>query len=147
MGQNNSKPIDPIVFEPPVSIEVLSLQSARIILTRFTLQLSPNLLRKLDGDSTNPESADERFEREMSKLLTRKTIFEGQSADATRREVEDLIRRMRPAAPIIINKEAELKQDNIIKCYLENPNKPLDCWKEVEVFRQVAIKTEQGLLQ
>ena len=34
------------------------------------------------------------------------------------------------------------KEQLVIECYKKNPGRPLDCWREVEEFKEIAKKAE-----
>lgn len=38
-------------------------------------------------------------------------------------------------------------QDEVVECYLKNRNTPLDCWRQVEAFKQVARSAQTRFVQ
>ncbi|KAJ3305209.1 hypothetical protein HDU76_005051, partial [Blyttiomyces sp. JEL0837] len=137
------------------------------------MQLSPNLIRKLQGLEPDPrfarskheqefsakgrkstpsskaseadidEIVSSRVQRELEAQQQRRLVFEGRSAENVRREAEDLLRRLKLPPKPHYTKEYAEKTEAVVSCYRANPGRTLDCWKEVEELKETVRKAQQ----
>ncbi|KAJ3048097.1 hypothetical protein HK097_010883, partial [Rhizophlyctis rosea] len=85
----------------------------------------------------------QRVQREVDLQQQKRLVHEQRSADQVRREVEDLLRRQKiPPKQEAVPEYVE-KQNAVIACYNNNPGRTLDCWREVEEFKDVAKKAQR----
>jgi altered-inheritance-of-mitochondria protein 13 len=46
----------------------------------------------------------------------------------------------------IIDPAAESAQDRVIACFRDNPQRPLDCWREVEEFKSTLKQVQREFI-
>ncbi|GFZ48634.1 hypothetical protein JCM24511_06383 [Saitozyma sp. JCM 24511] len=74
----------------------------------------------------------------------------GMSSEVLGRDIEEVrekVQRMRNERSSRENEEVRRAKEGVVKCYLDNPEKPLDCWKEVEAFKAEVSKLEQAFVK
>ncbi|TPX49733.1 hypothetical protein SeMB42_g00375 [Synchytrium endobioticum] len=72
--------------------------------------------------------------------------YEARSADQVRREAEDLIRRARGAPLPSPKPEYADMEQQLVDCYRNKHGRPLDCWREVEEFKEMAKAAERDFV-
>jgi MICOS complex subunit MIC19 len=46
-----------------------------------------------------------------------------------------------------LDRDVERATDEVVRCLRGNDRRPLDCWREVEVFREVVGRVERGWVE
>ncbi|ORX91882.1 hypothetical protein K493DRAFT_339089 [Basidiobolus meristosporus CBS 931.73] len=102
------------------------------------------------SDSLSPAEIDQivekRVSQELKKIRSSLAVEQEKKRPSTKVIEQDLerladknkIRSEKPLAP-----EIEERQQNLISCYKNNQDKPLDCWKEVEMFKESVEKARK----
>ncbi|KAJ3005415.1 hypothetical protein HKX48_000688, partial [Thoreauomyces humboldtii] len=88
-----------------------------------------------------------RVEREMAIVQQRRVAFEQRSADAVRREAEDLVRRTKIQPKTPLDADCVAAQEAVVECYRKNPTRTLDCWREVEQMKDTARKAQKAFVE
>ncbi|KAK6956172.1 hypothetical protein Daesc_001445 [Daldinia eschscholtzii] len=73
---------------------------------------------------------------EDDKQLSRQTV--SKEVEALRARLEKR-KQLRPLPDTV-----EQARGNVVRCLLENDRRPLDCWREVEAFKEEVRKLEKG---
>ncbi|KAI8819093.1 uncharacterized protein EV422DRAFT_535088 [Fimicolochytrium jonesii] len=177
MGARNSK--EPIIIynEPEVPI-----------------QLTPNLLRKLDGQAPDPlytrlphpaagrtplggapptpfdspfpqhqqhqhqqhrHDDDESIEAAVQSRVARQVdlhqqkrlVNEKRSAEAVAREAEDVLRRQRLPPKGTPKADCVAAENAVVTCYRNNPETPLNYWREVETMKATARLAQREFVE
>ncbi|PHZ15508.1 uncharacterized protein RHIMIDRAFT_89690 [Rhizopus microsporus ATCC 52813] len=58
-------------------------------------------------------------------------------------DIEDMIAKMKRTPPADIPKDVAERQEALIVCYRNNQTRPLDCWAEVEEFKNVVAHEQR----
>lgn len=96
----------------------------------------PSLAEKLaDSLSSADALAEKQRRRDMSRGLVEKEI------EALRRKLEERKRLEQPDKGV---EEAKLK---VVECLRLNDRRPLDCWREVEVFKKEVGRLEKEFVE
>ncbi|KAI8815391.1 hypothetical protein BJ742DRAFT_783411 [Cladochytrium replicatum] len=134
MGGQQSKEAQSIVFysnEPDISI-----------------QFTPNLVNQLNGGQSNAGDEDtdrtveERLQQQLSLEKERRYAFEQRSVAMVSREADDISRRLGPIPALAVDSASVPTQQSVIECYRKNSKRPLDCWKEVEEFKDTVLQAQ-----
>ncbi|KAK9729631.1 hypothetical protein K7432_000149 [Basidiobolus ranarum] len=102
------------------------------------------------SESVNPAEIDQivekRVSQELKKIRSSLAVEQEKKRPSTKIIEQDLeklaeknkVRNEKPLAP-----EIEERQNNLISCYKNKQGQPLDCWKEVELFKQSVEKARK----
>ncbi|KAK1574301.1 uncharacterized protein LY79DRAFT_673008 [Colletotrichum navitas] len=74
---------------------------------------------------------------------------EGQrSHDAVKKEIETLRAKLSERKKVRdLPESVETARGNVVRCLLEHDRRPLDCWKEVEAFKDEVKRLERGWVE
>ncbi|KAI8814240.1 hypothetical protein BJ742DRAFT_786897 [Cladochytrium replicatum] len=134
MGVQQSKEPQNIVFysnEPDINI-----------------QFTPNLVSQLQGgqsDSVNEDvdrTVEERVQRQLSLEKERRYAFEQRSVAIVSREADDIARRLGTIPALAIDSATVPTQQSVIECYRRNAKRPVECWQEVEDFKDAVLQAQ-----
>ncbi|KAK4687928.1 MICOS complex subunit MIC19, partial [Tremellales sp. Uapishka_1] len=139
-----------------------------------SVQFSPSLLDRLSSPSTpsKPSSSNDDIIRKrlaaesahlrseeaailssISAALEKENLDKekpGMSSEVLGRDIEEVREKVERMTRARKEKEGEgvrSSKSSVVKCYLDNPSTPLDCWKEVETFKAEVSKLEQAFVQ
>ncbi|KAH6570444.1 hypothetical protein BASA50_009043 [Batrachochytrium salamandrivorans] len=141
--------------KPTAASSTFVLQNPAVSSIDIPIQFSPNLLRRLQGvnDTQLHSSAEagyseadldlivqDRVSLELSVHQQNRLIQEHRSVDQVRREAEDLIRRQKEIPKFVPIEEYSRAEQEVTKCYLNNLTRPLDCWQQVQAFKNLEKK-------
>ncbi|KAI7902564.1 uncharacterized protein BX663DRAFT_509680 [Cokeromyces recurvatus] len=149
MGAKQSKSSEPIIFynqnsnplqfnqgfnepvmenkkEPVVSNEKIE----QLVRERVVQELQR---LKEQQEQVNKRSYDE---------LAKKNIENDHNSIAMAEDIENMIQKVQRTAPSDIPPTVSKRQEALIMCYKKNQTRPLDCWEEVEQFKE-AVAAEQ----
>eukprot|EP00842_Homolaphlyctis_polyrhiza_P004307 jgi/Hompol1/4878/HPOL_003984-RA len=133
MGARQSKPQSYILQNPSLASTEIPIQD-----NKLHSSAEPAYSRE-DLD----DIIQERVSHQLSLHQQRRVIHEQRSADQVRREAEDLIRRQKSITVPEPKEEYLRAQEAVLLCYKGNPSRPLDCWKEVQAFKDLEKKALQ----
>ena len=69
------------------------------------------------------------------------------SRDSIQKEITSLKRRLDSRKKLEnLDRDVEKAKSNVVDCLRTNDRRPLDCWKEVQVFRQEVGRLEQSFV-
>ncbi|KAI1211871.1 DUF1690-domain-containing protein [Annulohypoxylon truncatum] len=82
--------------------------------------------------SAVPDAKDEAADQQRSRQAVSKEV------EALRARL-DKRKQLRP-----VPESVELARGEVVKCLMEHDRRPLDCWKEVEAFKEEVRRLEKG---
>ncbi|KAG2174348.1 hypothetical protein INT43_004371 [Umbelopsis isabellina] len=85
------------------------------------------------------EEANNRLTAELSK----KNLESKHNAVAINADIEDMIKRVQRPASKQLPAEISQKQQAVVECYRRNKTRPLDCWAEVESFKDAVAQAQK----
>ncbi|KAL1412199.1 hypothetical protein Q8F55_003209 [Vanrija albida] len=118
-----------------------------------TAQSTDELVRqKLAAESAALRSKEAEILSSISSALEKENLDRekglssevlGRDIEEVREKVERIVedRKNRQGAGVVAAKEG------VVACYLANPDRPLDCWKEVEAFKAEVSKLESAFVK
>ncbi|WWC71946.1 uncharacterized protein I206_105905 [Kwoniella pini CBS 10737] len=142
-----------------------------------SVEFSPSLISRLSSSSSNDKSdnqttntTDEKIKKRLEIEIENLRLKENEILTKINKELEkENLNKEKPGmSSEILSKDIEqiklkverLNQNKfnegkgisdarkqVIGCYLNNPDKPLDCWKQVENFKTEVAKLEQAFVK
>ncbi|KAH7037499.1 uncharacterized protein B0I36DRAFT_314191 [Microdochium trichocladiopsis] len=156
MGAGSSKPADAHVWKAPgpvgVSQDVVdSLQTNREsdISRAQTLELAVQArvaeeLRKLQDKENAALKAAQQKAAEISEQ-EEKAAQSQNNRQAVSKEVETLRSRLEKRKQVKeLPESVERTRSELVSCLMENDRRPLNCWKEVEAFKEEVRRLEKS---
>ncbi|WFD06996.1 hypothetical protein MVES1_002351 [Malassezia vespertilionis] len=72
----------------------------------------------------------------------------GQSSELLKKELDRVKAKIDKCATRDIDSFPSLKsaRDDVVQCYTNKPARTLDCWKEIETFKQAMVNVQQDLM-
>ncbi|KAI2637960.1 DUF1690-domain-containing protein [Hypomontagnella submonticulosa] len=99
-------------------------------------------LRKLEAQSTELLKA---ATEKITSLPADESAEQQKSQPAVSKEVEALRARLHKRKQLKpLPDSVEQARGEVVRCLQENDRRPLDCWKEVEAFREEVRRLEKG---
>ena len=157
MGAGSSKPADSHVWKAPgpvgVSQDVVdSLQTNREsdISRSQSLELAVQArvaeeLKKLQAKENDALKAAREKAAEITKADEEKAAQAQSSRDAVSKEVQTLRARLEKRKQVKeLPESVEKTRSEVVRCLIENDRRPLNCWKEVEAFKEEVRRLEKG---
>ncbi|KAI8910948.1 hypothetical protein EDD86DRAFT_204028 [Gorgonomyces haynaldii] len=126
------------------------LQNATPGSLQVPVVLSDKLLRKLQGEDEPPtvdHLVQDKVNHELERYQQRRFIQEQRSADQVRREAQDLIDRQPDIPKPQEDPESKKVQNQVIQCYKNNPSRVLDCWKEIQEFKNLEKRALRSFIE
>ncbi len=81
----------------------------------------------------------------LSELLPGKEGEAGQGRSAVAKELDALRARLEERKQVrALPESVETARGNVVRCLRENDRRPLDCWQEVEKFKEEVRRLEKG---
>nr|ODN99939.1 hypothetical protein L204_02384 [Cryptococcus depauperatus CBS 7855] len=108
--------------------------------------------RRLAAEAAHIRSQEAEILHSISAALEKENLDKdkaGLNSDVLGRDIEEIrekIERIRENK----NREEEgvrLAREGVKQCYLDHPDKPLDCWKQVDIFKTEVSKLEQAFVK
>jgi len=134
MGNSTSR--QPVTFSNPETFSVHISESALLALQG----ISPRLPPSQDVD----EIVSRRVKKELDLATQHRLHLEKRSADQVRRETEALLERQKIITVPKSDQRIVQLENELSSCLRENMARPLDCWKQVAAFRQLARDALHG---
>ncbi|KAJ9080405.1 hypothetical protein DSO57_1025347 [Entomophthora muscae] len=162
MGASSSKakPEEPLVFYAP---------------SNSTISMTPELINGLQGRSPPPNSekpkqrdnplsgtvdpeqfdrlVNQRVQEEVDHLKKEESaiLSNVQSHNFTHTQVllehlEDLNKKNKKVPVRELSSDLKNSKEALIACYKNNPKRTLDCWAEVESFREATLRAQQSYI-
>lgn len=84
----------------------------------------------------------------LSELLPGKQGEAGQGRSAVAKEIDALRARLEERKQVhALPESVETARGNVVRCLRENDRRPLDCWQEVEKFKEEVRRLEKGWVE
>ncbi|ODO05699.1 hypothetical protein I350_04759 [Cryptococcus amylolentus CBS 6273] len=105
--------------------------------------------RRLAAESAHLRSQEAEILKSISAALEKENLDKekpGMSSEVLGKDIEEIREKVERIRERKTKEGVAVKsaRESVEKCYLTNPNKPLDCWKEVEAFKTEVSKLEQA---
>ncbi|OTA62864.1 DUF1690-domain-containing protein [Hypoxylon sp. EC38] len=102
-------------------------------------------LRKLEAQAT---AALKEAEEKATSVPESESEANQLSRQTVSKEVEALRARLAKRKQLKpLPESVEQARDGVVKCLLENDRRPLDCWREVEAFKEEVRRLEKGWVE
>ncbi|CAO3636544.1 unnamed protein product [Cunninghamella blakesleeana] len=88
----------------------------------------------------------ERSQQQQQQLygeLSKQNINHDQNSVALKTDIENLIQRIKRSPHKDIPTEIAERQEALVLCYKKNESRVLDCWQEVEQFKESVSKAQK----
>lgn len=119
--------------------QTLELQvQARVAeeLKRLRAAEAAKLQETLTSSSSSSDSASEQQQQQNDNNISRQKV--NKEVEALRAKLEER-RKVRE-----LPESMETARSEVVRCLRENDRRPLDCWKEVEAFKEEVRRLERG---
>ncbi|KAK8853144.1 hypothetical protein IAR55_003845 [Kwoniella newhampshirensis] len=109
--------------------------------------------RRLAAESAHLRSQEAEILSKISAALEKENLDKekpGMSSEVLGRDIEEIrekVERIKERKAGKDKGEVRKAREGVEKCYLSHPDKPLDCWKEVELFKKEVAKLEQAFVK
>ncbi|KAJ1335742.1 MICOS complex subunit MIC19 [Microdochium nivale] len=156
MGAGSSKPADSHVWKAPgpvgVSQDVVeSLQTNRESDISRSQSLELAVQARVAAELKKLQAKENEALKAAREKATEITDAEDKAAqsqnnrDAVSKEVETLRARLEKRKQIKeLPDSVEKTRSEVVRCLIENDRRPLNCWKEVEAFKEEVRRLEKG---
>ncbi|KAG2195480.1 uncharacterized protein EV154DRAFT_526092 [Mucor mucedo] len=147
MGSSASKPQEPVIFyNPSVPLQ-------------FSTSLVQNLEKKAEQTTEKTQArqveaiVQQRVTEELEKLQQEQAQLKEKfhvelsdnvnaTAPAVNTDIQAMVDRISRSSAKEVSPEIKKAQEEVVACYNNNKSRTLDCWKQVENFKQ-AVTEEQ----
>ncbi|KAI9015617.1 hypothetical protein DFJ74DRAFT_709544 [Hyaloraphidium curvatum] len=145
MGGRQSKPDDVTVHvnasDPPVPIQ-------------FMPDLLDTLSKPASSESYTRDEVEHIVRAKLKEQLEAireadykmRELEEDIAAQELARRSEELVKQTRTIRVRMPEAEVLVKERAVVECYKRNPDRPIDCWKEFEDFKEAARKSFRDTL-
>ncbi|RDL41089.1 putative altered inheritance of mitochondria protein 13, mitochondrial [Venustampulla echinocandica] len=162
MGSGSSKPVDapaqqvwksdtPVRFSPEL---MNSLQSSPETDSTRAKTLELHIQSRVESELKKlQERAGKDFEELQAKISAQQEPEKGKSAGDTLRDlgresvqndVKELKKKLEQRRKLAdVDESVEKAKSDVVKCLRENDRRPLDCWKEVQTFKDEVRRLEE----
>ncbi|OCF38167.1 hypothetical protein I317_01465 [Kwoniella heveanensis CBS 569] len=108
--------------------------------------------RRLAAESAHLRSQEAEILSSISAALEKENLDKekpGMSSEVLGRDIEEVREKVERLKERRAREGEGVKaaREGVEKCYLNNPDKPLDCWKQVEAFKSEVAKLEQAFVK
>ncbi|KAI8884521.1 hypothetical protein K501DRAFT_217363 [Backusella circina FSU 941] len=146
MGASQSKS-EPVIFYNPN----VPLQFSQSLVDSFEkkAEQTPEKLESRQIEAlVNQRVAEElqkvkSTESEMGEKLYLVDQQTENNALESQQDIETMIGRIKRSSAKELPKEVQERQDAVIACYNNNPNRSLDCWKDVANFKAAVLEEQK----
>ncbi|KAI9274441.1 hypothetical protein BDA99DRAFT_601625 [Phascolomyces articulosus] len=83
------------------------------------------------------------LEQKSYSELAKSNIEKDHNSVAIGTDIENMIQRIQRTSPKEIPAEIVERQEAVVACYKKNASRPLDCWEEVEQFKETVSKAQK----
>ncbi|KAK3336920.1 hypothetical protein B0T19DRAFT_471920 [Cercophora scortea] len=157
MGSSASKPVDAQVWKgtspPGVSQDLVeALQSSPETDVSRLQSLELAVQARVAAELRRLQSEEAAALREAQEKLSTTTPDSSEAAPRTRqtvsKEVEALRAKLEERRKVRqLPDSVEAARGDVVRCLRENDRRPLDCWKEVEAFKEEVRRLEKGWVE
>ncbi|KAK1921969.1 hypothetical protein DB88DRAFT_496731 [Papiliotrema laurentii] len=109
--------------------------------------------RRLAAESAHIRAQEAEILQSISAALEKENLDRekpGMSSEVLGRDIEEVrekVERMRKERAAREGEGVQRAREGVVRCYKEKSDRPLDCWKEVEAFKQEVGKLEQAFVK
>ncbi|ORX40662.1 hypothetical protein BD324DRAFT_611714 [Kockovaella imperatae] len=109
--------------------------------------------RRLAAESAHIRSQEAEILSKISAALEKENLDKekpGMSSEVLGRDIEEVREKVERMKRDREEKEGEgirKAKEDILRCYRENAQRPLDCWREVETFKTEVAKLEKAFVK
>ncbi|WRT70296.1 uncharacterized protein IL334_007294 [Kwoniella shivajii] len=108
--------------------------------------------RRLAAESAHLRSQEAEILSSISAALEKENLDKekpGMSSEVLGRDIEEVREKVERLKERRLRENQGVKKarEQVESCYLNNPDKPLDCWKQVESFKIEVAKLEQAFVK
>ncbi|WVQ67097.1 uncharacterized protein L199_005291 [Kwoniella botswanensis] len=108
--------------------------------------------RRLAAESANLRSQEAEILSKINAALEKENLDKekpGMSSEVLGKDIEQIREKVERLKEKKLNTSKGVREarEQVEKCYLTNPEKPLDCWKQVEAFKSEVAKLEQAFVK
>ncbi|KAF8540236.1 hypothetical protein BDD12DRAFT_834365 [Trichophaea hybrida] len=152
MGTTTSKPNAPIVLhgETPVrfsSTLVNTLTSTSESDSTREKQLELHIQSRVAEELAKLEEREEKILRGVQERIESGKEEGGLGREKVKMEIEGLKKRLQNVPRIAeIGEAVEKARGEVVRCLRLNDTRPLDCWKEVEEFKEQTRRLEKAFV-
>ncbi|WWC64656.1 uncharacterized protein I303_107267 [Kwoniella dejecticola CBS 10117] len=146
-----SEPSTSVEFSPSLISRLSSPSSAGSSKTGGD---SPDdiIRRRLHVEAENLRAKEAEILNKISSELEKENLDKekpGMSSEILGKDIEQIREKVQRLRENRVNegKGVTEARKEVVGCYLNNPDKPLDCWKQVEQFKVEVAKLEQAFVK
>ncbi|ORX56780.1 hypothetical protein DM01DRAFT_1382218 [Hesseltinella vesiculosa] len=147
MGATQSKS-DPVIFynqNVPLQFSqglVDSLES-RQKAPATTEELESIVRQRVAEELSRNQQKEDDMKQQLFNDIAKQNIDNDQSSVALSTDIHNIIQRIQRASTKEIPTEVIDRQEALVLCYKNNQSRVLDCWQEVEHFKESVIKAQK----
>ncbi|WWC91635.1 uncharacterized protein L201_006581 [Kwoniella dendrophila CBS 6074] len=148
-----SEPGTSVQFSPSLISRLSSPASNESSTSNNSNSADEIVRRRLQVESENLRSQEKEILEKISNELEKENLNKekpGMSSEVLSKDIEQIrekIERLKKHKIDNESKGVKAARDQVEQCYLNNPEKPLDCWKQVELFKSEVSKLEQAFVK
>lgn len=148
MGASQSKSTQPIIFynqSSPLQFSPLEEKPTpkQPVSTESNEKIEALVKERVTEELSRLKAQQEQKNNQAYGQLAKKNIENDHNSIAMKEDIETMIQKMKRSAPANIPTEVAERQEALIVCYKNNQTRPLDCWAEVEEFKNVVTHEQK----
>ncbi|KAL1914999.1 uncharacterized protein VTP21DRAFT_7704 [Calcarisporiella thermophila] len=141
MGSGESKPETLIFYNSDVPIRfsadlVHQLEAERGNVSASREDIERQVRARVQEELKRLHEQQEELREQSARELEQKNSTHLGNAVVTERDIEAMIEKTKKYEQREIPREVKERQEAVIACYLNNKTRPLDCWEEVQTFKE-----------
>ncbi|KAI8069343.1 hypothetical protein BC940DRAFT_297487 [Gongronella butleri] len=148
MGATQSKQSEPVIFynqNVPLQFSqglVDSLESRQK--APATSEEVENIVRqRVAEELSRTQSQDQSLKQQLFDDIAKQNIDSDQNSVALSSDIQNMIQRIERSSPKAIPADVAERQEALVLCYKNNQSRVLDCWQEVEQFKESVVKAQK----
>ncbi|KAF7729629.1 hypothetical protein EC973_004002 [Apophysomyces ossiformis] len=141
MGAQQSKSSEPVIFyNQNVPLQTASSSEA----SNVRPEEVENIVRqRVTEELQRAQEQQEELNKQIYGDIAKRNIDHDHNSVAMGADIESMIQRIQRSPAKEIPADVAERQEAVILCYKKNESRPLDCWEEVEQFKESVAKAQK----
>ncbi|KAK3393032.1 hypothetical protein B0H63DRAFT_457204 [Podospora didyma] len=148
MGSSTSKPSTPLVWKASSDLVDTLEASPETNASRqqnIELEIQARVAAELKRLQASESAALKEAQEKISAAQESNSKQDGLSRQSVSKEVEALRAKLEERRKVrVLPDGVESARNEVVRCLRENDRRPLDCWREVEQFKEEVRRLEKG---
>ncbi|KAI9477768.1 MAG: hypothetical protein EXX96DRAFT_568111 [Benjaminiella poitrasii] len=147
MGAKQSKSSEPVIFynqnSPLQGLDEPIQTKKEPVIVESNEKIEKIVQERVVKELQRMREQQEQADRHNYDELAKKNIENDHNSIAMTEDIENMIEKLKRSTSSDISSVVSERQEELIVCYKKNQSRPLDCWEEVERFKEAVVEEQK----